>query len=209
MEKKKAKAIKRYTLTESPKLLDDCLEGYENALKTLHSYLAEKHKKETSEREYILNILYRLDTLVEPTTIHKLVCDTHGLVSLASIYNSLMLFQEIGVVRKIQILGDGMSYYERAYGNPDHPFAICPQCKTVWSLPPEDIVKQIDALTTTRFNPLSHTLIVTGICQRCLQQKKKEAIAAEKAYQEQLIANAKKRSKAKAKRQKAQKKTKK
>jgi len=204
MEKKQTSALtKRYVLTDPIKLREKPFGDYQLALQKLNGYLAEKHKKSTSEREYILDTLYRTDRLVDPTTLHTLVCEHHGLVSIASIYNTLLLFQEIGVARKIMLLNGSLTFYERSIGNPAHPIAVCPHCKTIWSLPPMDFVQQFNNLVPTRFSPLGYSMIIDGICQKCLQKQKKEEKAQEMAYQkEQALKNKRKNRKTNIKKQK-------
>jgi len=199
MDKKEtAAATKRYTASANIKLKPEPFAEYEEALKKLNSHLETKHKKRTAEREFVLDVLYSIDNLIDPTRLHELVCNRHGMVSRASIYNSLLLFQELGLVRKIQVLNDSLTFYERALGNEAHPFAVCQSCGTIWSLPPLDLAHQIDEMTPSRFTPLFHSLIVGGICQKCLQKKKKEEVAQETAYQENLLAKETKKLKAKA-----------
>lgn len=203
MEKKiNSTLTRRYVLGNDVKLRETPYEAHAQALQRLRDHLADKHKKQTSERECILDILYRTDVLLEAQTLHSLVCENHSLISPASVYNTLLLFQEIGIVRKIMLFNDSLTFYERSLGNPAHPFAVCPHCKTVWSLPPMDFAQQFDNLLPTRFSSLGHSMIIDGICQKCAQRRKKESIAEEKAYQEARASKEKKRLKAKAKKQK-------
>ncbi|MDO4497498.1 MAG: transcriptional repressor [Bacteroidales bacterium] len=172
-EERPTKRIKRYILTDDALLAEQPAASYDKALHKLHKYVEEQNKKWTTEREVILNIIYRVDRLIAPPTLHQLVCNHHCSVSLASVYNTLLLLLELGLIRKVIFPSDSTTYYERALDNPAHPFAICPTCKVVWSLPPMQFAEEMNSLLPSRFYPSEHTMIIEGVCQKCHQNKKK------------------------------------
>lgn len=175
---------------------DDHSAALAEALKRLQEHLRSVHRKQTPEREAILDIIYRTEMLIDPMTLHQQVCRQHSVISLASVYNTLQLLSELRLVRKIQIPDSDQVFYERSLGNPPHPYAVCPHCKTVWTLPEEGVVAQLEQSLPSKYKPFDYILLVTGICSKCEQAEKKRALEAEKAFAEALAARKKKQEQA-------------
>jgi Fur family transcriptional regulator, ferric uptake regulator len=88
-------------------------------------------------------------------------------VSKATIYNTLDLLQECGLVSKYRF-AENSSRYEKAFGRPHHHHLICLECGDILEFVNEKLERiQDEVCTERRFTPQSSSLQVFGICSKC------------------------------------------
>jgi Fur family ferric uptake transcriptional regulator len=143
----------------------------------------EKHQqRKTPERFAILDEIYSNKEHFDVETLFEHMMDRNYRVSRATVYNTLDLLLDCGLVIKHQF-GRNISRYERAYGFRQHDHLICNQCNEVL----EFCDPRIQQIKTTmgelmQFNITNHSLYLFGEpmvdadskCMSCKKIVKKE-----------------------------------
>lgn len=94
------------------------------------TYLKSNQHRLTPERFMVLEQIYTADGHVDADDMYLRMKNTGSRVSRATVYNTLDLLVECGLVQRHQF-GQNQSYYERAHGYRQHDHIICQQCGAV------------------------------------------------------------------------------
>jgi Fur family ferric uptake transcriptional regulator len=98
-------------------------------------------------------------------------------ISRATIYRTLTLFEECGIIKKA-LKDEDISYYEVSEINEHHDHLICVECGEVIEFYNEEIEKiQKEIYNNFNYLPASHQLILKGICEKCRRKKNGKNIA--------------------------------
>ncbi len=96
--------------------------------------------------------------------IHKRVSGDFPMLSLATVYKTLSVLEDLGVLMKIEV--DGVGHYDSRRS--PHPHLICVKCHRVEDLPPETMCSlPEEAMEQRSFKPLWAQLEIYGVCSRC------------------------------------------
>lgn len=126
--------------------------------------LRERGYRVTPQRMAVVEAL--LDAPSHPTAedIHRKVVRRFPMVSLATVYKTLHVLRELGIIGDVKV--DGRSHFDRD-ARP-HPHLICLRCGQVADSP-IDIEAAIpeEALAEQGFRVEGYSLEIFGICRRC------------------------------------------
>lgn len=142
-------------------------ELYVRAREILQNWLEAHHKRNTVERFFVLEEIYSLIMPVDVDTLHKLVCEEFGAVSLTTVYNCLDLFYEIGLVRRIELVSGGMKFYERKLGQVPRGYVICRECGKLKAITIENTLSEVNSKLPHRFALEDVQLVASGLCPSC------------------------------------------
>jgi Fur family ferric uptake transcriptional regulator len=136
------------------------------ARQKFHEYLSSSGKRRTTERDAILDCVmttsghFSIEDLCDHTTQHGLR------VSLATVYNTLQLLVECGLVMRHRF-DNKMSRYEKMQGTSSHHHLVCTVCGKIKEVRDSDMLSTIAAKRYRTFFPAYFTLTTYGVCSTC------------------------------------------
>ncbi|WAA13859.1 peroxide-responsive transcriptional repressor PerR [Fervidibacillus halotolerans] len=138
-------------------------------LKEALDTLKESGVRITPQRHAILQ--YLIDTKSHPTAdeIYKALEGKFPNMSVATVYNNLRVFREVGLVKELTY-GDASSRFD--FATHEHYHAICESCGKIvdFQYPGLDEVEQF-ASHMTGYKVSHHRLEVYGICPECAKKE--------------------------------------
>jgi Fe2+ or Zn2+ uptake regulation protein len=118
----------------------------------------------TKPRRILFTQLRQRDTI----TMHELIDACTDTLDRATVYRTVLLFEQIGIVQRIQI---GWKYQLELSDrfSDHHHHAICMRCGKVLALPENpEFERQLTTLTAAHhFTALAHQLEIRGLCSSC------------------------------------------
>ncbi|SEQ47920.1 peroxide-responsive transcriptional repressor PerR [Piscibacillus halophilus] len=140
----------------------------EQRLQEALSHLKSSGVRITPQRHAVLE--YLMQTMTHPTAddIYKALEGKFPNMSVATVYNNLRVFQEIGLVRELTY-GDSSSRFD--CNTTEHYHVICDSCGKIvdFHYPSLDEVEQL-AEQVTGFNVSRHRMEVYGKCEDCQEK---------------------------------------
>ncbi|AYE33484.1 Fur family transcriptional regulator [Clostridium septicum] len=134
------------------------------------TFLKEKEIKVTKGRVALLNILESSDSGLSADDLYD-ECKRQGVnLNLSTIYRSLELFEENGVIKRIAV-GNGPSIYAMKKESHEH-ILKCDICNRLVKIPcPIDQIEEI-IKKEVGFSLTEHKLELKGICDICKNKKR-------------------------------------
>src|SRR4051794_2740696 len=119
----------------------------------------------TPQRELVLRAVERLGHAT-PDEVLTAVREESQAVNISTVYRTLELLEELGLVRHAHITDRAPTYHSKA--TPDHVHLVCRRCGTVLDASPVEFQSLRKALTETHgFEPDLGHLTVFGECHDC------------------------------------------
>ena len=127
--------------------------------------LRARGQRVTSQRLVINRMLRSRDQHVTAEEVLGAVPQTLPGTSLPTVYATLELFEQLGIVRRVNS-GGGAVLFDSRTG--DHHHLICRVCGAVQDLDHDvDLSGLLDAARTAGFAPDRASLVVDGVCTDC------------------------------------------
>jgi Fur family ferric uptake transcriptional regulator len=137
-------------------------------------YLKKKGLKFTPERELILKEVFSLHKHFDVEALFGILRKKDRTISRATIYRTLPLLIESGLIREALRCRDRV-YYELIFGHPHHDHLLCIGCGKVIEFRNERLEKlQKEVCKKYGFKPIEHRLGIKGYCKKC-QKKMRES----------------------------------
>lgn len=165
---------RRKKIVTKIKLKRDQGPGLQEAVSILNVYLAERGMNQTSEREYILWVVYHIDSPFDVDALHELVCQEKGRVCRVTVYNNLMLFVDAGVVARFQPFVNGSQFFERCIGQKPHGYQVCSHCGAIKAISLDQVIEPIANQITSTFHTTQYCMYVMGLCASCYKEERHE-----------------------------------
>ncbi|MDD8017961.1 MAG: Fur family transcriptional regulator [Bacteroidota bacterium] len=130
-------------------------------------YLKGGNFRITPERFIILDAVMNIDGHFDADELFFQMKTSGQKVSRATVYNTLDLLQDCGLISKYRF-GENHSKYEKAFGRPQHHHLICLECGDIIEFVNDRIEKiQKDVCDQNSFKSQTSTLQIFGICSKC------------------------------------------
>ncbi|SHK38081.1 Fur family transcriptional regulator [Tepidibacter formicigenes] len=136
----------------------------------IKNLIEKKGYKFTNQKKMILEELFKVNTHLNSKQIYDKVKDKK--IGLATVYRTLNLFSEIGIVKEINV--DGVSYYElKMYGKkPLHIHFQCVKCNSVIDIDDNNlnlqylkIGREIEDKNNVDIYDID--IMLVGVCDKC------------------------------------------
>ena len=140
-------------------------------------YLEKKTLRKTTERYTILEHICQIRGHFDVEMLRQRLEEHNFHVSRASIYNTIELLMDAGLVVRHQFSSQLVQYELKILASMHH-HAICNYCGAVKEFKNDRISKDITNQRITKFTYAYHSLYLYGMCSKCKfrltnQQKKK------------------------------------
>lgn len=139
------------------------IDATKDAVKRIFTeYLERKNQRKTPERFAILDEIYSKKDHFDVETLYVQMKNRNYRVSRATVYNTLDLLLDCGLVIKHQF-GKNIAQFERAYGYRQHDHLICNMCNKVMEFC-DPRIQQIQSMMgdLLHFNITHHSLNLYG-----------------------------------------------
>lgn len=137
------------------------------------SYLSTNKHRKTPERYAILEHIYSTKGHFDMESLYNSMKQSSFRVSRATLYNTIELLLDCGLVVKHQF-GANVSQYERAYGNENHDHMICLSCGEVKEHKNGNLFTSAQQKKLQRFKVSYYSMYIYGTCYKCIRKKQAE-----------------------------------
>lgn len=142
--------------------------SYPDLLEQFKALLKKNILKYTRQRELILKFLYENKEHYTPEEIYTLLKQQYPdiNVGIATVYRTLTLLEESGIVSSISFGSQGKKYELGLKKHHDH--LICVQCGDIIEFY-DDIIEERQIAIAEKFNfkMVDHSMKIEGICEDC------------------------------------------
>lgn len=138
----------------------------------LTEYLDSKKLRKTPERFAILDVVFSHNDHFGIDTLYAEMETRSYHVSRSTVYNTIELFCDCGIVRKHQF-GTQQALYEKVMNSGNHHHLICTECGKIKEVKDAELMKYISMRKYGTFNTSYFSLYVYGMCPTCARKKRK------------------------------------
>lgn len=131
------------------------------------NFLKAKGLKLTKPRQIILEEVFEIHKHFDADLLYDIIKAKHSGVSLTTIYRTIPLLIEAGLVKKT-LRKDAKEFYEHIYGHPKHIHLICTNCGKIIEDEAEQLLDYISKVTAKHnFDLEEHSICLKGLCKNC------------------------------------------
>lgn len=150
-----------------------------SAEKKFVEFLQERDLKYTQQRRTILREALKAKNHFTADEFLEIVKREDRTISKATLYRTLILLTESGILEEHDF-GNGRRSYEQRAGHGHHDHLICVRCQGILEFQNDDIEKIQERVASQRgFRVLFHSHKLFGLCRKCVSR---EAGAPEKKF---------------------------
>ena len=135
-------------------------------------YLTTRKHRKTPERFAILDFIYSSKGHFDMDSLYNSMNQSNFRVSRATLYNTIELLLDCGLVVKHQF-GANVSQYEKAHGNENHDHLICIRCGEVKEYKNSNLFTASQQKKLKRFQVSYYSMYIYGLCYKCQKADKK------------------------------------
>jgi Fur family ferric uptake transcriptional regulator len=137
-------------------------------VKSSNEMLRKRGYRLTPQRHMILSVIQEADGHLSIDQITQRVQERNPYVSLSTVYRTLELLRELGLVREVHLPGE-QPHYEAVEGTAHHHL-VCRRCRAVIHLDDTLLGNLNEKLQNQyHFHGLTLDLVAAGYCEACWQ----------------------------------------
>lgn len=137
-------------------------------------YLKDRGMRNTPERFAILDKVFALNVHFDVDSLYNMLEEESYHVSRATIYNTISLLEDCGLVRK-HIFDKHQAKYEKVVSTSiNHHHLICTECGKVKEVKDLEFTGYMNAKKYNAFTVNYFQLYVYGVCNNCVRKKKRD-----------------------------------
>ena len=145
-------------------------------VKSSNEMLRKKGYRLTPQRHMILSVIQEADGHLSIDQILERVQERNPYVSLSTVYRTLELLRELGLVRENHLPGE-QPHYETAEST-EHHHLVCRRCRTIIHLEDNLLGNLHEQLQQQyAFHSLTLDLVAAGYCDACWKKMQQEQAA--------------------------------
>lgn len=130
-------------------------------------FIFSKGLKSTKKRDEIFEEVSKTEGHFDPDELYIRLKQKGSKVSRASVYRTLPLLVEIGLIEEVERV-DKHAHYERVSVDSHHDHMICTKCgKVIEFFSPTLELLQDEICQRENFQKIRHSLEIFGICAQC------------------------------------------
>ena len=130
-----------------------------------------EHPRSTPQRQAVLDALGGVGDFRSAQEVHELLAARGSGVGLATVYRTLEVLVESGLVRA-QDFGEGFRRYEPVPGQADHEHLICERCGRVVEFQNERLERMLPVIADEHgFQHRRQRVEIYGVCRDCRQRE--------------------------------------
>ncbi|MBU1699421.1 MAG: transcriptional repressor [Candidatus Eisenbacteria bacterium] len=146
-------------------------------LAQFREFLATRSLRMTKERESLVREILRAPRHFEAEQLIQRLRRSRRRVSRATVYRTLMLLEECGILRK-STFGHDRSFYEAVLNEGHHDHLICLSCGSIEEFQSPQIEANQTRICQDRgFELIDHVHEMYGLCPKCLIKSESQAQA--------------------------------
>ncbi|NCO67102.1 MAG: transcriptional repressor [Nitrospirae bacterium CG_4_10_14_0_8_um_filter_41_23] len=135
-------------------------------------FLKDKGQRFTKERAAILQKTLSYHGHFDPESLYLKIRETGLKASRASVYRTLNLLCECGLIDKVRKTEHG-TIYEYTFGHKHHDHMLCIMCGNTIEFCSEDLERLHEGLCTKQnFRGVNHTFEIRGYCKKCQKKRR-------------------------------------
>jgi Fur family ferric uptake transcriptional regulator len=139
----------------------------DSARTQFEDFLEERGLRFTSQRRRILAQVLAMKGHFEAEDLHDRFRRKKERVSKASVYRTLPLLVEAGLLREVEFV-ERHAHYENLAGREQHEHLVCTSCGKVIEFRKPSLEKALaEVARAYGFEEKSHKVEITGLCKQC------------------------------------------
>ena len=136
-------------------------------MEVLTAHIVQKGLRMTRQRRLIAEVLMNEHGHLNIDELHDLVCKIDPNVGHATLYRTVKLLVDCGLVTSAQF-GDGSARFESAVNRAHHDHLICTECACIIEFENEKIEElQVEECKRHNFLMRHHKMEIYGLCINC------------------------------------------
>lgn len=131
------------------------------------AFFASKGLRFTRQREALVTLIFRNDEHFRPEDLLPKLRKSDGAVSRATVYRTILLLVESGMLREISLGGGERLYDPNFLKSPNHNHLVCVDCHQIIEFEDPNIDVMQNCITRRLgFSPTQKALRIEGSCDR-------------------------------------------
>ena len=145
-----------------------------NEIEVFRKYVKESGLRNTPEREVIIEEIFLTHDHFDVDTLYLCLKNKKCSISKASIYRTIPLLIESGLIKEV-FFEDGHMHYEHVLGHEHHCHFRCLGCRKIIEFKQDEVLDIEKKFSRSHgFEVTGHKLELFGYCRECLKKEGKD-----------------------------------